>query len=58
MMDQIEGDDMFKCYVELKKYPPHQNLPPLPLPLLSLWLRYKTGSEHQACVVLDPLNLL
>lgn len=30
MMDQIEGDDMFKCYVELKKYPPHQNLPPLP----------------------------
>ena len=31
MMDQIEGDDMFKCYVELKKYPPHQNLPPSPL---------------------------
>lgn len=29
MMDQIEGDDMFKCYVELKKYPPH-HLPPLP----------------------------
>jgi hypothetical protein len=50
MMDQIEGDDMFKCYVELKKYATGQDMSLAALPTDSFTLADGTRAGAAAVV--------